>query len=372
MATRRLTRLTAAQADMLPAIRDDWLAIGLSTAPADRMAAESAVQSAYRAAGLEPPRLVLWLDSPMAGAIGAAILAQVGAQVRAQVWDQVRDQVRAQVRAQVEDQVWDQVEDQVAAQVWAQVAAQVGAQVRAQVRDQVAAQVWAQVGAQVRAQVWDQVEDQVSRAAYGAHDASWLGFYHAFARCGLAAMIAPLTGLLDLARSAGWWWPFRGAVILTERPTHLCRDEEHRLHSETGPALRYPDGWGIYAWHGIRVPAAVIEQPETITAETITTERNAEVRRAMIERIGWERYLTMSQATQVQADDYGALLELPGLPDDDEPLRLVRVTNSTPEPDGQYKDYILRVPPTVTSAREAVAWTFGVERPEDYAPAVQT
>ena len=152
--TKRLTALTTDQATLLPAIRDEWMAVGLSTIPADRVAAEEGVKLAYRAAGLDPPRIIIWLNSPMAGAIGAAMLASD--QVGAQVWDQVGAQVwGAQVRAQVWAQVWDQVW----AQVRDQVRDQVGAQVRDQVRDQVRAQVRDQVRDQVGAQVWAQVRD---------------------------------------------------------------------------------------------------------------------------------------------------------------------------------------------------------------------
>jgi hypothetical protein len=79
----------------------------------------------------------------------------------------------------------------------------------------------------------------------------------------------------------------------------------------------------------------------------------------------------MADARQVQADDFGTLLEMPSLPGEDELLRLVRVTNGTPEPDGSYRDYVLRVPPTMASAHDAVAWTFDVA-PETYHPAAQS
>lgn len=39
--------------------------------------------------------------------------------------------------------------------------------------------------------------------------------------------------------------------------------------------------------------------------------------------------------------------------------------NSTPEPDGTFRDYFLRVPPGMVRAKQAVAWTFGVSE-EDY------
>ncbi|MGH9553254.1 MAG: DUF6745 domain-containing protein [Terriglobales bacterium] len=50
---------------------------------------------------------------------------------------------------------------------------------------------------------------------------------------------------------------------------------------------------------------------------------------------------------------------------------MVRVINSTPEPDGSYKHYFLRVPPEITTAKSAVAWTFDIDA-DKYSPRRQT
>jgi hypothetical protein len=55
----------------------------------------------------------------------------------------------------------------------------------------------------------------------------------------------------------------------------------------------------------------------------------------------------------------------------DEPIVMIEVVNSTPEPDGNFKRYWLRVPPEMTTAREAVAWTFNMPA-EEYAPVKET
>lgn len=49
---------------------------------------------------------------------------------------------------------------------------------------------------------------------------------------------------------------------------------------------------------------------------------------------------------------------------DDEPIATVHVTNNTPEPDGTYKKYWIRVPPGTKTAKEAVAWTWDL--PHDF------
>jgi hypothetical protein len=71
----------------------------------------------------------------------------------------------------------------------------------------------------------------------------------------------------------------------------------------------------------------------------------------------------------VQRDEAGVLwrIELEG----DEPLVMVEVVNSTPEPDGTHRTYWLRVPPRTRTAREGVAWTFGLEE-ADYVPERET
>jgi hypothetical protein len=402
----RLAALTTEQQAQLPVIRDKWLAIGLATDRADRSTAEEGVRLAYAAANLPPPSTVIWLDSPMAGAIGyaylmalrqalrekglpqsvgdsvwdsvgASVRASVGDSVRDSVWASVRDSVWASVRDSVGDSVWDSVWDSVRDSVWASVGDSVRdsvwASVGDSVRDSVGASVRASVGDSVRASVGasvgDSVRDSVWAAGYGQHDASWLGFYDTFAQFGLPDLVAPLTGLTRIAESSGWFWPFAGAVILTERPARLRRDDRGRLHSEDGAALQYPDGWGIYAWHGVRVAEAIIVNPSSITVGAIRAEQNSEIRRVMLTRYGEGRYLQDIGAVPIHADEFGTLYraELPG----DEPLVCVSVLNSTPEPDGSRKPYMLRVPPEIRTAHEAVAWTFN-KTPEEYRPLIET
>ena len=105
-----ISKLTPEQEADLAATRDNWLKIGLSTAAISRDEAKDAVSLMYSCAGLEPPKVFIFLDSPRQGAMAAALLkdSKFGAQVWDQVWDQVGDQVWDQVLYQVTDQVGEQ------------------------------------------------------------------------------------------------------------------------------------------------------------------------------------------------------------------------------------------------------------------------
>ena len=172
--------------------------------------------------------------------------------------------------------------------------------------------------------------------------------------------------------SACWWWPHTDFIMVCERPSAIHRElvdannprgwGSHRLHCDTGPAVSW-DGWGVYSIHGVRVPAQVVEFPETLTAGQILGEKNVEVRRVMIEQIGHERFIELTGAQPSQQDDFGKLWRVDM--EDDEPLVMVELLNASLEPDGTRKTYFLRVPPTCTTALGAVSWSFN-ETPETY------
>ncbi len=54
-----------------------------------------------------------------------------------------------------------------------------------------------------------------------------------------------------------------------------------------------------------------------------------------------------------------------------EPVVMVEVVTSTPEPDRARKTYLLCVTPTTRTARGGVAWTLGLYE-RHYAPVVET
>jgi hypothetical protein len=226
------------------------------------------------------------------------------------------------------------------------------------------------VGDSVGDSVGVSVRDSVGDSGYGSHDANWLGFYDFFRQeLGLINQTEKLQGLTELAKNGGWFLPHAEICWVSERHSVLQRDTRGRLHSLTDAAVSYPDGWKIYAVHGVRVPEYVILNPEKITIEIIEKENNSEIKRIMIDRFGQDRYLKESGATLINTDQYGKLYRKEI--ENDEPLVMVNVINSTKEADGTSKEYWIRVPPDIKTSREAVSWTFGIKG-NDYSPIIET
>lgn len=210
------------------------------------------------------------------------------------------------------------------------------------------------------------VNRATSYFCYGNMDAHWLGFYEFFHDIlRYEKETERLQGLWEIAKNAGWFLPMQDICIVCERPVEINLDDQLRLHSESGPSIRYRDGWATYHEHGVTLPAWVVEKPELISVKSIQDEQNAEVRRVMIEKFTIERYIRESNAVAIDQSKFGILYRL-GL-ESGRDLVYIEVVNSTPEPDGSYKHYFLRVPPEMRTAHEAVAWTFYMT-PEEYYP----
>jgi len=79
---------------------------------------------------------------------------------------------------------------------------------------------------------------------------------------------------------------------VSERPIELNLDRQGRLHKDMGMAIKYSDGWGIWALNGIRVTQEIAETPaEKLDPKLILNERNADIQREIIKKIGAERVL---------------------------------------------------------------------------------
>ena len=226
---------------------------------------------------------------------------QVWNQAQEQVYDQVLEQFYDQVSSQVWDQVWDQVRDQVSDQVWDQVSDQVWSQVSDQVWDQVWDQAWSQVSDQVSDQVWSQVSDQVKNMIYGCHDAGWLSFYETFLMLGISEC-KKLKPLIDLANHSGWWSAFKNIVIFQDRPEFIKFDDQNLLHSESGPAIKYRDGFSVYCWHGTRIPSEWIEDKNHLTPEICFNWENADQRVCAFAIYGWDKILDSVEHKVIDED----------------------------------------------------------------------
>lgn len=172
-----------------------------------------------------------------------------------------------------------------------------------------------------------------------------------------------------LAHAACGYYFTDNVAFACRKPLVLLMNESRRIHNDKGPSMVWSDRYSVYSWRGIPVERYMIENPGSIKLSRISTEANAELRRTLINIYGEARYLENAGAALIHEDECGQLYQL--ALKSDEPLCMVKVRNSTPEPDGSFKHYFLRVPPNMSTARQAVAWTFQMDE-DEYSPQMQS
>jgi hypothetical protein len=177
--------------------------------------------------------------------------------------------------------------------------------------------------------------------------------------------------------------------LVLEKPMEAHFNADERPHREDGPAVIWQDGVRSWWFNGVSASRRFIEEPPTIPY--INRQVNAERRRVLIERYGEERYLKEMHAQLRSEDDYGKLWVIRGreIPFSGQmewttsgvwsrrgPNRrredtvFVEVINSTSEPDGTFRKYFLRVPPSTKTPKQAIGWSFRTSK--KYKPKVQT
>lgn len=161
----------------------------------------------------------------------------------------------------------------------------------------------------------------------------------------------------------------RGCANITELPSWL-RVSSWIDVADTGIAGLPPNlSDCALRWKGVPVDQRIAFHPEQISGREILQEPNAELRRVMLERVGFDRFLAEVEAETLDTDtDPGGQRRLLRVEmQDDEPLVCVAVFCPSTG-----RQYIIRVPPTMNSCHQAIAWTAGFDDPSLYQPLIET
>ncbi len=237
MSVKKIETLTAKQVSKFSKYTKRWTGIGLSTKPADKLMAEAAIIQIYKIAGLNPPRII-WCGSPLENICTKIEMEQT-------------EELGANVKTLVETNIRDKVRDNINLCVDPKIRINVGANMAASIR--------INVGINIRDRVRDMlgdhreipIRDSVNASIYGQHSAVWCSYYDFFRNeCKLINETDALQGLISLCKSAGWALPYEHACFISDRHNLINLDQSGRL-LDNGLTLLYPDGWAIYAQHGI-------------------------------------------------------------------------------------------------------------------------
>lgn len=166
----------------------------------------------------------------------------------------------------------------------------------------------------------------------------------------------------SLILNCGWIIFGKNVCLVSEHPIKLFFDNENLLHADAKPAIEYADGIKVYAYHGMIIPEKYGKHhPQQWQPSWLLQEQNAELRKILIQEIGYSRIVEELQAIELDSYEEYTLLKI-NLDIDIEPIYLLKmICPST----GNI--HVLRVPPEMKTAREAITWVNWNIPPEDFA-----
>jgi hypothetical protein len=162
-------------------------------------------------------------------------------------------------------------------------------------------------------------------------------------------------------------YAYPGLAAVSDRPAIVRTDQRQRLHCETDPAVRFRDGFPLYAWHGIGIPAAWIEDRASLTPEVALAVRDSELRRAACEMLGWDVILEALDARSIDSHPDPEIGELVEVTIGGQRARFLRMTCGTGRRFACNVPFRARDPERfdIDTAWAAQAWIHG-ETPETF------
>jgi len=330
MSQTLIDRLTPEQEAMMPVYEEKWWKIATSTASLDPSKAREAVQAAYALICKKEPEII-FADGP---AYACQHISMHFSPYRKELTDIVKQlndtivKLKIKIGSQMHHDLFRYFKEREAI-------------IRTSI-SAIAEIIYNQIGIEIDQFYSMGTENFVSNG-------SLLDYCISELNCQPHRPIWDIYQLL--MQNAGWIFPFEKTCIVCSRPSILSLDDQQRLHAEGGPAIQYADGLSVYASRGVLLPEKYGKlHPHQWRSQWILEEENAELRRILIQGIGYEKMLQELQAIALDSWQEYTLLRIDA-DVDVEPIYLLKMTC----PSTGFI-HALRVPPDVESAREAICW----------------
>ncbi len=354
-----ISELTPEQEALIPVFRDKWLKIALSTERIDKKKAKKAVTAAYQWFASEAPEII-FVDSPNTA---LKELCDIGC-------DYSHFSIRCNLRHPLINYSYERSHNATAIEERTDLEREI-----------------LKVALEQNYNIHTQLEEDLDEEEIGIPDEYTLGTIQTdflIAECCFYDFCISVLKLphnqqkwkvfQKLVKYCGWVFDYNNICIVSNRPTSLSFDHQNNLHADGKPAIEYADNFKVYAHHGVWLPEKYGKIPSSQwKSQWLLSEQNAELRRVLIQAIGYNRICEELGAIELDSYKEYTLLKIDNYTEINsqnyqnppEPMHLLKMTC----PSTGFIHF-LRTPPNITSARIAIRWVnWGID-PEDFA--VQT
>jgi hypothetical protein len=272
------------------------------------------------------------LHSQLYNQLDSQLDSQLGSQLGSQLDSQLYSQLHSQLDSQLDSQLYSQLDNQLGSELDSQLGSQLGDELNIQLNIQLYNQLYNQLNSQLRSQLFSQLFNQLDsqldiqlysqlikqlRSQLSNINSNWLlifwwlvwaGWYDYAKYIGVKFDNKIFKIFMDFVTNVSFIIPYYGIAFVSENPQ--IEWKEGKLHSETGMAVKYADGWGMYSLYGVIFKEKLYKKvtSKRATCKTILNIKNMEQRMAALKLHGVEKII--EQATLLDKSKRGNELYL--------------------------------------------------------------
>jgi len=236
--------------------------------------------------------------------VGREVRQEVGREVREEVWGgigrEVKQEVEWEAREKVWAEVWEKIEREVRQEAEQEIWEKTGQEVRREVREKVWEEVWEKIEREVKGEVRRGIEQEIRGEVeniyfpyiYGSFD-TWYSFYDFFNNEVFKLKNEKKFNIIKNMSKVGFVWACKDFCVISQKPQKILKNK-NGLHSDRETSFEYAGKLGTKMYHlnGIKVPEWLITtKPEEIDVQKVLGEKNTDVQREIIRKIGAERLI---------------------------------------------------------------------------------
>ncbi|VEP13618.1 conserved hypothetical protein [Hyella patelloides LEGE 07179] len=318
-----------------------WRSLYFNCTSIDALKVESALKTIYAAMGLSAPKIEYW-NGPLI-ASGNFNLDYWGNELVI-----IEERIEQNLKQELGSNLWRRLRHQIYEPLHEQLWNGIGIEIFNCLQNNYS--LWHDLNSPLEEnqQYFNPVMD-FATTEYLMARGCWFDFAYEVLNCQVGLEL--WQSYQDLITNCGWLLTYKDICVVCSRPIELTVDTQMRLHGEGKPALLFADGLNLYAYEGVILPERYTKvHPSAWKLEWVLQEDNAELRRILVQGIGYDRICQASFSQELDSWREYTLLKI-DIQDDREPANLLKMTCPSTG-----KIHALRVPPSITSAREAIRW----------------
>ena len=248
------------------------------------------------------------------GNLRANFWINLSANLRANFWTNLLNNLSVNLRGNFWENLGDNLQVNLKDNLQVNLSANLSANFRVNLLDNLSVNLWKNLRGNLGDNFGDNLKDnlrgnlKIFHNIYWSNiDIYWLSFYifpQRYMNIDYGKSFnEDLIKLFEFQKNIGYVFYHKNICFISEKPIEINK-KGIQLHADKKPSVLFADGYCLWTLNGVKVPRNIVESdPEDIDVNLIFKEKNVEVRREILRKIGINRVIRENKSKILDRTD---------------------------------------------------------------------